>query len=270
VALCGEILDDGEITPEEVLELGEWFKNKPGAENGWPGEILKLPVLAVCEDKKVNKTELRKISRMLGTVAVEIPQRLNDARLNEIRQQNLAKVSAAIKSFDLSSPKLPQIGVQFKVGSQTDDRMKYTVGLVGPTCNCPDWKNRRDDLPGGHPSRCCKHIIEAFNLLRPKGGYPGWLDPFFGCNWRPDPHMEWATLRINGIPALVSSAADRGWANAYVRSGASWKRFGYNVHEQRWSYGIAPDAGEQLALFIQNGLSFPSPKKSFFQKMFAK
>ena len=278
VRLCGEVLDDGEITAEEILKIGQWFKDNPGAGKGWPGEILKTPVLAVCADDKVNKTELRKISRLLGEVSVEFSLRRQQQRLKMIRKEIQDKVNSVIASADLTQPRLPSIGVKMKIGSQTDKKTTYVVELAGPSCSCPDWQ-RRSGLPAGHLSRCCKHIIDGFNTLRPEKGYPGWMGAFFGANWRPEPGQEWGVLKVAGQLVLFSTAAQNGWGNVYQNVGDGYQRFGYSIVEDRWAYGAEPSGAAFLAgrILQASGGGMPGPGHqkespglgSFFKKIFS-
>jgi len=246
ITLCDDILDDGEITPEEVMRLGKWFRANPDGRNGWPGELLADPVAAVCQDGKITKPELRRVARFLDRVAVELPGRRQDQVLEKLRRENAELVAKALAVVNLLEAELPAVAITVPVESQTDPGIVYQVELSSPSCTCPDWTGRRASLPVGNPSRCCKHIIAAFNRIRPKGGYPGWLDPFFGCNWQPHPDCRWSVLVINDHPSLISTPNLKGWANAYVMVDGVYQRYGYNVDEGRWAYARIPDDDDRI------------------------
>jgi mRNA-degrading endonuclease RelE of RelBE toxin-antitoxin system len=60
IALCEGILDDAEVTVDEVRHLADWLAAHEEARRAWPGEVLTVPVQEALLDGKINKTELAK------------------------------------------------------------------------------------------------------------------------------------------------------------------------------------------------------------------
>ncbi len=53
----------------------------------------------------------------------------------------------------------------------------------------------------------------------------------------------------NGNPIYITGASPQGWINVYAlkrRDGKAYFRFGYNVQEQRWAYGLRPKIDESI------------------------
>ncbi len=69
LALCDTILQDNEVTVEEVFGLGEWLKLHEAARLVWPGEVLARLIQAVLLDGKVTKTESPTRQHLFATSA---------------------------------------------------------------------------------------------------------------------------------------------------------------------------------------------------------
>ncbi len=52
-------------------------------------------------------------------------------------------------------------------------------------------------------------------------------------------------LRI-GRGLVLASTGPTGWANVFSKDGDSYERFGYNVFEDRWAYGIEPTGSDRI------------------------
>lgn len=247
VALCGSIVEDGELSGEEIYSLADWLNNHREACFQWPGDLLVQPLQEVWADGKVNKTELRAISRLLLRIRKEWGKRQKQAADERMSQY----ISAAAMNFDLASAQLPSIPVVLQVKSHSEKGLKYQVDLSEPSCTCPDWMGGRSRIPVGHLTRCCKHVLDAYSQIEPESGWPGWLGAFFSSGWPAHPHQNWFVIESRGGFALISSAG-KGWANVFVEVDGSYDRFGYNVEERRWSYGVAPPGCRRIAKILGN------------------
>jgi hypothetical protein len=242
LTLCEAILDDNEVSVEEIRSLGEWLSEHEPARRSWPGEVLASPVQQFLLDGRVNKTELKKISALLRRVQKEGAARWEQ----KVHQDAVASATRAVRELDLSTPQLPSVRVTLQVVSQSERGVVYDVDLTGPSCNCPDWRTNRSALPRGDLTRCCKHTFDAFSRIRPKVGWPGWLDAFLEQGWRAHPQTRWRVLEIAGQQVLASTAPLE-WANVFAPSAEGYQRFGFSVVERRWSYGVEPDGAIQIA-----------------------
>jgi hypothetical protein len=243
IAVCESITDDGEISGEEVYRLASWLNEHREACFHWPGDLLVQPLQEVWSDGKLTSTELRKIARLLVRIRKEWAKRQSAEAFE--RARNLAV--AILPNIDLSNARLPAIPYTANVRSHTDRTVWHQVDLLGPTCTCLDWRSYRHHLPLGHLSRCCKHVFDAYEQLEPDAGWPGWLGSFFGLAWKPHPQQDWMVLTLHGGSLALASTAPAGWADVHVYDRRGYDRFGYNVEESRWAYGIAPRDGAAIA-----------------------
>ena len=155
--LCDSIIEDGELTYDELYQLAEWLNGHREACAYWPGNLLVKPLQNVWADGKITKTEVRQFARLLVQIRKE-------AAKPEPKQQspNLTEMaSQAAGKFDLTSSLLPEIPFSTRIKSRTTRTTLYDVDLNGPTCTCPDFRSYRSKLPTGHLTRCCKHIFDA-------------------------------------------------------------------------------------------------------------
>jgi hypothetical protein len=59
LVLCETILEDGELTYNELYALGEWLNEHREASFHWPGNLLVKPLQKAWADSKITKTEAR-------------------------------------------------------------------------------------------------------------------------------------------------------------------------------------------------------------------
>lgn len=244
VALCESIISDGELTYDEVYQLAEWLNNHREACENWPGNQIVKPLQEVWADGKLTKTELKRIGKLLVQIA-----HLWAQHCAENAKRDDVFPAWKKQAFDLSTAKLPMIPVTVRVQSHSDVGTVYEVDLSSPSCSCPDWMGKRRRLPVGHLSRCCKHVIDAYNQAAPENGWPGWIGAFFMHGWKPHPEQEWGVIGSDGDIVLYSTGPN-GWADVYAKSEGLYERYGYNVNENRWSYGVKPENGYSIACAI--------------------
>jgi len=264
VALCASILDDGEVTSDEAYQLADWLNNHPGASEQWPGKELVKPLQEIWADGKVDKRELHRLARILISVQREWARHprtetrhVSGGELPEFSQTNFGEV------------RLPSLSGRFRVPSQSVPGTFYNVDLSGPSCSCPDWRNRRSRLPVGDLTRCCKHVLAAYAKLPRTKGIDGWLLAFIENGWPAHPGATWRLVTVGSDQDLVCSASENGWANVFAKEDGEYLRFGFNVEEDRWAYGSEPHGaatiGEAIRLLSENPVR-PRDARSFDQK----
>jgi hypothetical protein len=254
LALCEAILEDDEVSVDEVRHLGQWLDEHEHERRSWPGKIIAPPIQQVLLDGRVNKAELKKVATLLRRVQKESVLR----EAQKTQQDAVAAAARAVAAIDLSQAHLPSVPVTFPVTSHSEGGVIYDVDLTGPSCNCPDWARNRSALPRGDLTRCCKHTFDAFSRVRPDSGWPGWLEAFFEEGWPPHPETRWKVLDISGRQVLASTAPAQ-WANVFAPGAAGYQRFGFNIIERRWSYGAEPGGATQIAHAILVGPSDIEP-----------
>jgi hypothetical protein len=253
--VCESIIEDGELTYDELYALAEWLNEHREACFHWPGNLLVTPLQNAWADGKVTKTEARQLARVI----LQIRKEADKGEKEEAFVQAAETASEVARSFDLTGPVLPAIPFSTRMKSHTRKGVFYEVDLSGPTCSCPDFRSFRQRLNAGHLTRCCKHVFRAYALLEPSGGWPGWLGAFLALSWTPHPQQNWQVLSIGkGWLAfrqpelvLISSAPNR-WANVFAPDDGHYDRYGYNVIEDRWAYEIEPPASEKIRKGILN------------------
>ncbi|MEY2484356.1 MAG: hypothetical protein QOH39_4 [Verrucomicrobiota bacterium] len=247
VALCASILDDGEVTSEEAYQLADWLNNHDEAAEHWPGNQLIEPLRDVWADGTANSRDLHRLARLLISV-----QRAWARRPQTAITLISSHVSPRISTDKIDDVRLPTLHGRFRVPSQSEPGLSYEVDLDRPTCNCPDWRNRRSRLPQGDLTRCCKHILHILARLVDPAVTDNWLVAFIENGWPSHPGAQWHLLDHNGTKALFCTASEQGWANIFAMQGERYERFGFNTLEGRWAYGIEPEGSASIESAISN------------------
>lgn len=240
LAVCDAILWDGELNSNELYGLAEWLNNHREACFHWPGNLLVKPLQEVWEDGHVGLEELQRIGQILCNIQAEWVRRQIPPKIYYLKPP---------PPIDLGAAQLPQLDYNCRIDSYSEPGSFYDIGLSGPTCSCPDWRTRRSRHPVRHLTRCCKHVLAAFSQAAPNGGWPLWLGAFFENAVPPHVDQEWFLGEVKGKPVLMSSAP-KDWSNVFAPKGGGYERFGYNVLERRWAYGIAPYNSKVIAGMI--------------------
>lgn len=243
--LIEEVAEDGELTHKEIYQLAKWLNDNKEGRKAWPANQF-LPLLkSVFSDGSIDKAEALQVGNLIQKTRREWAR---DHAQNAAPDDDM--IPGAVRKFDDTTPRLPSIETILQIESFNEADITYEVDLTGPSCSCPDFSTYRSALPSGHISRCCKHIMQAYAEVRPPDGWPSWLDPFFEAGFRPLPSQQWSVFKTPAGNYLVSSE-NRSWGNVYASSGGNNQKYGYNVDEDRWSYGNEPPEAEMLASGIR-------------------
>jgi hypothetical protein len=247
--LCGSIIEDGELTYDELYKVAEWLNNHREACFHWPGNLLVEPLQKAWADNKITKTEARQLARIILEIRTEAAK----GEPEEAPVQAAEIAYQVARTFELTSPNLPTIPFATRVKSHTKRGVFYEVNLNGPSCTCPDFLSFRRKLSAGHMTRCCKHVFDAYGKLGSRHAWPGWLGAFLDFPCPPHPRKDWLVLSIRRgwltlqrpELLLISSAPNR-WANIFASTNGCYDRYSYNVTENRWAYDIKPPASEKI------------------------
>ncbi len=235
IVLGEAILDDGEVSAEEAFRMAEWLNDHPHVAHTWPASEVVKPLRDIWADGTVNRHELHEFARLLVRLLRE----------KSVRPEGEDAGAAAIQLPAIVSPTasgavLPSLDARVQVPAWRDSKEAYEVDLNGPHCSCPEWRHRRSHLPAGHLTRCCKHIFAAYAQLPRAPETEGWLLAYFDHGWPADPRTNWELITVEREKVLISSGANKGWANVFARDENEYKRFSYNPAEHRWAYGSEP------------------------------
>ena len=245
IALVEDVAEDGDLTYREIYQLAEWINANRTQWDAWPVSHFLQLLKKVFADKRIERSEAREVASLVQSVRREWSRHTAESVAPAV-EEDLGRVVAA---FRLNSAILPSVSVRLPIASASENGVRYIVDLTEPTCTCPDFTAQRSRIPTGNPSRCCKHVLQALNQVRPKHGWPSWLDAFIEMGYRPHPRQKWAVIKVGKDLALISSAPEE-WANVYLNNGSENQKFGYSILEDRWSYGIEPPYAGQVAASI--------------------
>lgn len=149
----------------------------------------------------------------------------------------------------------PAKGRIVRIASDSNPSTTYEVSPDKQTCTCPDWRERRSEFGADDPRRFCKHLTQAYEQY--VLDYPRMLQPF------EDMILHFA-FEKKGIPlgedSEVITVETRGDTTPFMgflavrkEKGSEWidlyegsERYGYNVKEERWSYGNEPQFADAI------------------------
>ena len=116
MVVCESIIEDGELTYDELYRLADWLNNHHDACLHWPGNLLVEPLQKAWADGKITKTEARQLARIILQIR-------KGAAKREAEEEALAQAakiaSQAAHTFDLTRPNLPTIPFATHVKSHT-------------------------------------------------------------------------------------------------------------------------------------------------------
>ena len=190
--VCDSIIEDGELTYDELYQLAEWLNSHREACVHWPGSLLVEPLQRTWADGKITKTEARQFARLLFQIRKEAAKRETEQQVT----QAVEIAAQTVHTFNLEHPRLPAIPFSARIKSHKRKGEFYEVDLSGPVCSYPDFRSFRQRLPVGHLTRCCKHVFDAYAQFEPAAGWPGWLGSFINHAFPPHPKHEWHVLKI--------------------------------------------------------------------------
>ncbi len=251
-----KVVEDGELTYKEILELAKWINENKSCRRLWPVNLFYDLLKRVLADGKIEENEARDVANLIQSIRREwirknviVAPPVVESR-TIVAPPIVAPPIAGSPVFHIEQARLPSIPFQVLVPSGSEADVAYAIDLTGPTCTCPDFLSERSKLPKGDLSRCCTHVLQAFAQVRPKDGWTGWLDSFLELGIRPHPKTKWAVVKPDKDFVLISSAPQE-WANVYLHSRSANERFGYSVIDGRWSYGTAPKNAAKLVAAIR-------------------
>ena len=150
-----------------------------------------------------------------------------------------------------------------EVQSMSERHLKYQVDLGQQTCTCENFK-KRSHLPRNHVARWCKHLLYACNQ-------EGVLNTLEGLQadvveFRFTQCDQMYSLKHSKLPTMILTISDdslsRGWVNLYARkkrpgeniysASGEFDWFGWNLYEERWSYGEGPPGASPLRPLLKS------------------
>ena len=240
---------DGRLSGEEVWLLADYFNHDKEACAIWPGNML-VPVLQrVFQDGVLTEQEMMEVAAMICHIEQHAATLVSEL---EPQAEPPPLVPPVIKPTErLTRLALPSVNWRGHVES-SDGETEYNVDLMRYTCTCPDWAGRRAKLAPGSIGRACKHIVRSLHAQDEFENFPPIIraiieDAFFRDGGTA-PGDDYLHMDLNGNSIFVSYTGGD-WANVLAPDGNDYSRFGYNITEQRWSYGEAPKGARKIKEF---------------------
>lgn len=250
LAYCDAILEDSEVSMDEVYGLAEWLNANPSACDHWPGNLLLTPLQAMWADGKTTKTELRAFAKVLTGIQRTRQKREREQAAQEAQANLQESVASAHRTFDATVPWIPPIHAVVVEKSRSEPGQTYRVDLEKQSCTCDDWVGRRQGQPSGSPTRFCKHMLSALGRVSPNRDWPEWLGFLTDQACRIPPRSRVGVLRVPRGLALVA-VSESEWCDVIAPDSDGHGRFGFNRSQERWSYGEAPDGARAIRKAIE-------------------
>lgn len=249
IALCEKILLDEEVSVKELYELAEFLNANPEAGKHWPGNQFVEPLQVVWSDGVIDSSELAIMEGIIVEARREWRRRVAPMGKTEAPAgaDLTSGFAASSDTSDLARINGPDI--RLEVPSASYPGSSHRVDLKTLTCDCSDWKFRRSALPEGHFSRCCEHILYAFEHLKVEN-LPSMLQAFLENTKPPDPEKNWYLGDV-GYGSILISDAPHGWSDVFARGKDGWGMFSCNFGQQKWKYGSEPDGAGAIIPLIK-------------------
>jgi hypothetical protein len=246
------ITEDGVVTADEVMSLGDFLNDNITARKSWPGNVIFELLQQVFKDGRLDPCELKGLAYILRGIELQCAGALG---IKEEVDDGLPK-HIEFEAIDL---RLPPIDSEITVEAGEGGKQSV-VNLMKHECTCGDFTSRRFGFPAGSPGRACKCMVVAFRQPEVETQIPrqDWntkffqlLDMFTETGGSFDAAPTWRVLRHEKHEWLVSWG-DREWCNVYADSNSSVERYCYNMREGRWAYGTTPFGAAALRGFFAN------------------
>jgi len=150
------------------------------------------------------------------------------------------------------------MGHIIRVASASDPDIEYRVDLESLTCTCRDWIDRRQIFQKSDPRRLCKHLLQG---ILGEDAIPDCLAKYEDTLYRytnfekrgfpPDKALARGAIRGTPYDIFLPRTENDGWINIYSEEG----KWGYNIYDERWSYGEEPEDAKELIGIMQKMLN---------------
>jgi hypothetical protein len=213
---------------------------------------------AVWRAKKFFYSGLGPVNRSKTDEASESIESLGSSS-NVSNARQLSPLEEAAEEFSLVFFISTHQQAELKVRSHSDPSVRYKISLAEQTCTCEDF-DRRKASPKNHFSRWCKHLISALGKDGAFQKADEWQQALVAEGYG-GPALAY-TIKLNGAgPVLLTIYRGRDWLNIYARKQKRGERianasgpitkYGWNVHQKRWSYGNGPPGSGELKKLLK-------------------
>jgi len=134
----------------------------------------------------------------------------------------------------------------------------YQVYLLDQTCTCDEFKLRKGDAKN-NLRRWCTHIMQSMYADDALAQSNDWIKAI-GRDGYHGPLAAWLVDRPTTGPFLLTVGKKTDWINVYARTKKSTERvseasgeidrFGWNIQQKEWAYGVPPPGSRELKKLI--------------------
>tara|TARA_Y100001934_G_scaffold279481_1_gene383355 strand:+ start:6604 stop:7200 length:597 start_codon:yes stop_codon:yes gene_type:complete len=156
---------------------------------------------------------------------------------------------------------LPAINKTLYYTSERPLDKQIATDLCNHTCSCADWFSHHKHLSNDSVGRLCKHMVNAFREIQEDMNtmvvkwdmdltHLIFILSEFKLTAEAVENREFVEWK-EGDAYIAWGKAD--WAAAFVNVGEGrYERFGFNLEEDRWSYGAIPPYDHLVAAYLKS------------------
>ena len=148
-----------------------------------------------------------------------------------------------------------------EIESYSDEDIIYNVSVSEMTCTCPDFTKHRKSAPVSDPRRACKHL---YGVMEENDLLSSMSELALAILESPSKNKTLTTVKLSSGNEVSICHGRNEWVDVFTRkrrkgdSGGrytgKYDRFGYNVNEQRWSYGDGPPGAKEIKSILSRVL----------------
>lgn len=210
----------------------------------------------VAQIKEHEIEQQRQLAQHRQTVQVQREKNFKEERESHSRYQANILKDFHVEHFGLNMPIKP-VSAVIEVKSMSERHVKYEVDLGKQTCTCENFKKRAHH-PKNHVARWCKHLLKTFDES-------GAFDPLEGLHaevvkFEYTQCDKMYLIKHRELPEMIITLShdslSRDWIDINARkkrvgenvrqASGRFERFGWNLYQERWSYGDGPPGASLL------------------------
>jgi hypothetical protein len=140
-----------------------------------------------------------------------------------------------------------------EIESYSDENILYSVSASEMSCTCPDFKKYRKGIPVNDPRRACKHV---YSVMADNGLLSNLSELALAILESPSKNRTLTTVKLASGNEVSICHGGNEWVDVFTRKrrkgdsgglySGKYDRFGFNINEQRWSYGDAPPGAREI------------------------
>ena len=248
------ITEDGIVTDEEVMSLGNYLNDNQVARKSWPGNVIFELLKRIFDDARLGPHELKSLAYILRGIELQCCGALG--QFDEAMEDDDISANAKFEVIDF---KLPAMHWEMQVQPNENLKKLSNVDLDGYECDCGDWTSKRFLFGDDSPGRLCRCLVIALRQPDVEADIPrlDWntklfqlLDYFTETEGCFDAYSTWKLLRCEGRE-WVAAGGDREWCIVYTENDSgALERYCYHINERRWAYGATPVGAGALKNFF--------------------